>query len=219
MQEQTFKVTFKGKTVRGCDQSQAIANFAKLFKLPAAKAEHMFDGKERTIKKSLSMEKAGQLRAVLKKAGIKVSLVKNESELPSLGSADWELNEPGTVILRPISPPEVHIETSHMKVSLDEAALAQTEEKEPPEVEIDHITIDDSEEPIVEEPEVEVPEFKFEDVKVDEPGTVIVNAKKVEIPDIPVDAYSLDELGSQLVEKENIEEPEIDISSISLNKD
>ncbi|WP_154222358.1 hypothetical protein [Marinicella rhabdoformis] len=219
MQEQTFKVTFKGKTVRGCEQSQAIANFAKLFKLPASKAEQMFDGKERTIKKSLSMEKAGQLRGVLKKAGIKVSLIKNESELPALGSGDWELNEPGTVILRPVTAPEVHIETSHMKVSLDESALENAEDKEPPEVDINHITIDDSEEPIIEESEVEVPEFNFEDVEVDEPGTVIVNAKKVEIPDIPVDALSLDDVGAQLVKKDKIEEPEIDISSISLNKD
>ena len=219
MQEQTFKVTFKGKTVRGCDESQAVANFAKLFKLPAAKAEQMFDGKERTIKKSLSMEKAGQLRATLKKAGIKVSLIKNEAQLPALGSDNWEVSEPGTVILRPVAAPETHIETSHIKVSLDDVALAEAEDKEPPEVAINHITIDDSEDPIIEEKEVEVPSFEIDDIEVDEPGTVIVNAKKVEIPDIPVDALSLDEVGAELVKKKHIDEPEIDISSISLNNE
>lgn len=219
MQEQTFKVTFKGKIVRGCEPSQAVANFAKLFKIPPAKAEQMFDGKERVIKKSLTMEKAGQFRAILKKAGIKVSLVKNESELPTLGSGDWELNEPGTVILRPVTPPEVHIETSHIKVALDDIALEQADNDEPPEVSIDHISIDDSEDPIIEEKEVEVPEFEIDNLEVDEPGTVIVNAKKIDVPDIPVDALSVDEVGVQIVKKQKIEEPEIDISSISLKSD
>lgn len=217
MTEDTFKVTFKGKVARGFEADKAIANFAKLFKLPEQKAALMFDGKERVLKKSLPMEKAAQFRAVLKKAGIRVSLVRNQTELPKLGSDDWELNDPGTVILRPVTPPEVHIETSHIKVSLDDSALEDVPDAEPLDVSIDHIEINESEEPIIEEKEVEVPQFNTEDMTVDDPGTVIVNAKKVEVPDIPVDSLSLDEAGAKIVEKKEVEEPEIDISKISLS--
>ncbi len=219
MTEDTFRVVFKGKVVRGYEADKAIDNFAKLFKIPKQKASLMFDGKERVLKKSLLMDKAAQFRAVLKKAGIRVSLIKNEIEKPSLGSDQWELNDPGTVILQPIRQPEVHIETSHMRISLDDSTLESQPGTQPLDVSIDHIKIDDSEEPIIEEKEVEVPYIDTDNISVDEPGSVIVNAKKVETPDIPIDALSMDEIGITIIKKKQIDPPEIDISSISLAGD
>ncbi len=217
MSEQTFKVVFKGRTARNIDPERAKANFAKLFKLPAAKVEIMFDGKQRTLKKSLPLEKANHLRAVLKKAGIRVSLIKNEVEQAAQGMEDWELNDPGTVILRPVQAPETHIETSHIKVDVDFDQLEDKPQADPPEVNIDHIVIDDSEDPIIETKEVEVPDIDFSEMSVEEPGSIIVQHKKVEPPDIPVDDLSLDEAGKKIVEKDYIPEPEIDISGISLD--
>ncbi|MCX7554592.1 hypothetical protein OS175_11930 [Marinicella sp. S1101] len=217
MSEPTFKITFKGKTIRGVDVARAKSNFSKLFKLPPNKVEVMFDGKERTLKKELPMEKASQLRAVLKKAGIRVSLVKNVVEEKPLGVDDWELNDPGTVILRPVKQPERHIETSHIKVDVDFDKLEDKPQPDPPEVDVDHIAIDDTEEPIVMTKEVEIPDIDLSQLTVDEPGSIIVHHKKIETPDIPTDALSLDEAGKKIVEKKSIPEPEIDISNISLN--
>ncbi len=217
MSEPTFKITFKGRTTREVDVERAKSNFAKLFKLPPNKVDIMFDGKERTLKKELPMEKASHLRAVLKKAGIRVSLVKNVVEEQPQGMDDWELNEPGTVILRPVKAPERHIETSHIKVDVDFDKLEDKPQPDPPQVTIDHITIDDSEEPIIETKEVEIPDIDFSELTVEEPGSIIVHHKKVETPDIPVDDLVLDEAGQKIVEKKDIPEPEIDISDISLN--
>jgi len=219
MSEPTFKITFKGKTARGAEVEQAKNNFAKLFKLPAAKVDIMFDGKERTLKKELSLDKANHLRAVLKKAGIRVSLVKNIVEEEAVGLDDWELNDPGTVILRPVKAPEQHIETSHIKVDVDFDALEEKPQPEPPQVDIDHIDIKEADEPIVTTKEVEMPDFDLSDMTMEEAGSIIVKHKKVETPDIPTDDLSLDKVGEKLVEKNHMPEPEIDISDISLNID
>lgn len=217
MSEQTFKITFKGKTIRDANLERVKSNFSKLFKLPPAKVEIMFDGKERTLKKELTLEKANHLRAVLKKAGIRVSMVKNVVVEQPQGVDDWELNEPGTVILRPVKAPEKHIETSHIKVDVDFDALEEKPQPEPPQVDIDHIEITEAEGPIVTTKEVEIPEFDFNDLSVEEVGSIIVHHKKIETPDIPTDDLSLDETGKKLVDKNHVPEPEIDISNISLN--
>lgn len=216
MQDQTFKIIFKGKVVKDYPLERAIANFGKLFKLPEAKAKQFFDGNQRLLKKSVPMDKANQLRTVLKKAGIRVSLVANKKQLDLSDAANWKLDPPGTIILRPVAPPETYIETGHIKISIDEKALAEAKNAPPPEVSINHITIDDSEQPIIAEKEVEVPEFDLDEMSMDEPGIVLVNAKKIAAPDIPVDALSLDEPGQTLVKPKSIPEPEIDISAISL---
>lgn len=217
MSEQTFKVVFKGKAVRNFDLAQAKSNFAKLFKLAPEKVEVMFDGKERTLKKALPMEKANHFRSVLKKAGIRVSLVKNSIEKNLDDPNNWKLEDPGTVILRPVTPPERHIETSHIKVDVDFEKLEDAPPQDPPEVDIDHIVIDDSEDPIVEPKEVEVPEIDLTQLKVEDVGSIIVQAKKIKTPEIPVDDLTMDEPGKKIVEKKDIPEPEIDISNISLD--
>lgn len=216
MQDQTFKIVFKGKLVKDYPIERAIANFGKLFKLPEEKAKRFFDGNQRLLKKSVTMDKANQLRTVLKKAGIRVSVVANKKQLDLSNAANWKLDPPGTIILRPIAPPEVHIETGHIKISLDEKSLEKVKHNPPPEVSINHITIDDSEQPIIEEHEVEIPDFDLHEMTMDEPGVILVNAKKTDAPNIPLDALSLDEVGKTLVKPNPIPEPEIDISSISL---
>ena len=181
MSEPTFKITFKGKTARDANVEQVKRNFSKLFKLSPAKVDIMFDGKERTLKKELSLDKANHLRAVLKKAGIRVSMVKNVVDDQPQSMDDWELNEPGTIILRPVKAPEVHIETSHIKVDIDFDKLEDKPQPEPLEVDIDHIEINESEEPIVTTKEVEIPDFDFSQLTMEEVGSIIVKKLKLQI--------------------------------------
>lgn len=217
MSEQTFKVVFKGKIDKTVGLERAKANFAKLFKLPESKVELMFDGKERTLKKEMPMDKASHFRSVLKKAGIKVSLIKNEAIQVEQTMEDWVLNDPGTVILRPVKAPERHIETSHIKVDVDFDQLENKPQADPPEVDIDHIVIDDSEEPIIQTKEVEMPNFDFSGLDLDEVGSIMVHQKKIETPDIPIDGLEFNDSDEAIVKKVHIEEPEIDISNISLD--
>ncbi len=217
MEDQTFKVIFKGKTVRDADPEQAQAHFAKLFKLSPEKAKLFFDGKARVLKKSMPMDKANHFRAVMRKAGIKVSLEKNEIDSETKAAQEWEVSEPGVVIIRPIQPPQTHIETSHIKLSFDLRPLAEKFDFKPEEVNIDHIRIDeDSERPIVEPKEIEVPEFDTDDLTTAEVGAIMVDAQIVETPDIPVDGLELDDSDEPIVKKVKYEEFEVDISGISL---
>lgn len=217
MEDQTFKVIFKGKIVRDADPEQAQARFAKLFKLSPEKAKLFFDGKARVLKKSIPMDKANHFRSVLKKAGIKVTLEKNEVDAEANSVKEWEVSEPGVVILRPIQAPQTHIETSHIKLSLDLGQLSKQVDIDPPEVNIDHIRIDeDAERPIVESKEIEVPEFNIDELTTAEVGAIMVDAQKVEIPDIPVDGLELDDSDEPIVKTIKIKEPEVDISGITL---
>mgnify|MGYP001627762155 CR=1 len=217
MDNQTFKVVFKGKTVRGVEPGVAQKNFAKLFKLSADKAEKFFDGKTRVLKKALPMEKANHFRSVLKKAGIRVSLVKNEDDATGKKQKEWEISEPGVVILRPVQPPETHIETAHIKLSLNFDRLEHHDDVDPPEVDIDHIRIDENaEDPIVEPEEVEVPNIDTDKLSTADVGAIMVDAKKVKTPDIPVDGLAVDDSDEPIVKKVKHKEPEVDISGISL---
>ncbi len=220
MENQTFKVVFKGKTVRDIDAEKACANFAKLFKLSPEKAKLFFDGKARILKKALPMDKANHFRSVLKKAGIKVSLEKNEVTEDAKSNKEWQVSEPGVVILRPIAPPQTHIETSHIKLSVDLGRLTEKVEIDPPEVDIDHIRIDENvDDPIVEPREVEVPDINIDDLTTAEVGAILVDAKKIEPPDIPVDDIAFDDSDEPIVKKVKQLEPEVDISGISLQVD
>ena len=220
MENQTFKVIFKGKTSRDADPEQAQAHFARLFKLSPEKAKLFFDGKSRILKKALSMEKANHFRSVLKKAGIKVSLEKNEIDDDTKAAQEWELSEPGVVILRPIQAPQTHIETSHIKLSFDLGRITEKVNIDPPEVSIDHIQIDENaDRPIVEPREIEVPNINTDRLTTAEVGAIMVDAKKIDPPDIPVDFIQFDDSDEPIVKKVKHPEPEVDISGISLQVD
>lgn len=218
MIDQTFKIVFRGKTIKDYDLATAKLNFARLFKLTPEKVEIMFSGGNRVLKKSVGMEKANQFRTALKKAGIKVSLIKNEvAQTTNDEELKWHVDEPGTIILKPVTTVDVHIETAHIKLSENpDIPLVKKANIEPPEVDISNIKLNTSEEPIIKPKEVILPEFDLSAFNVDEPGIILVNSVKVKSPEIPIDGIELDETGANLIEKEYIPEPEIDIASISL---
>ena len=100
MNEVLFDVVFKGKFISKIDKPRAILHFSKLFKLPANKAERFFDGQARVLKKSLDLGKASHFRAALKKAGLRVSLVKQQlAEESGQEQTHLSMSEPGVVIV------------------------------------------------------------------------------------------------------------------------
>lgn len=193
MSETLFDIVFKGKFVRQLDQEKAVLHFAKLFKMPVEKAQKFFDGKARPLKKSLTLEKASHFRAALKKAGLRVSVVKQKIDATSEKEETLTMSEVGVVIVnKPFVQPK-HFDTS--KFTIDE-----------PGVEIVH-----------KEP-VEAPEFDLQDLQLDEVGITIVEKQEVPELDIDISALTMEEVGAIFAEKQIIAEPELDISEITMEE-
>ncbi len=192
MSEALFDIVFKGKFVRQIDQTKAVLHFSKLFKMSIEKAQMFFDGKARPLKKSLTLEKASHFRAALKKAGLRVSMVKQEPE-ESTAKESITLSEVGAVFAnKPFIQPK-HYDTSQF--SLDELGVEITHKKA-----------------------IEKPEFDLHEYQMDEVGVAFAQKQEVPELDIDISELSMDEVGAIFAEKQIIAEPELDISSISMEE-
>ena len=193
MSEVLFDIVFKGKFAGSIDQQKAELHFSKLFKLPIEKARLFFDGKPRTLKKSLTMDKASNMREVLKKAGLRVTLVKQESEQSTTTDKKQALtmSNVGVVIVnKPFVPPK-HFDTSKLK--LDEVGVE-----------------------IVQKKHIPHPDIDVSGLTVDEVGAIFSKKNIVSEPHFDLSNLSLDDVGSVLVEKKQIAKPEINTENITL---
>ncbi len=213
-QETLFNVVFQGKLAPGFDRETAMANFARVFKLPEAKAETLFDGQRRTIKKNLTREKATLFRQRLKELGVRVALVKVDNEAES--GHKFTLSPPGVVLAPEVYRPPVHIDTSGLAVSDDTGPLVQK-----PAVPESHIPLENLQvlaEYEALEPRQPVPalELDLSSLSIDEPGVVIVTEQPPEPPAIDVSALQLDEKGVLIVAAEPVPEPDIPTDHLRL---
>lgn len=218
MSEVLFDVVFKGKFINGIDRSRAIVHFAKLFKLPNNKAERFFDGKPRTLKKSLSLEKANHFRAALKKAGLRVSLAKQVAANNQQDNSALTLAEPGVVIVnKPFIQPQ-HFNTSNF--SLDEVGvqLVQFKPIEKVEFDIDELDIDEVGTQIVDEVLIEPLQIDLSALSLDEVGAIFAEKQEIQEPDLDISNLSMDEVGAVLVEKKKVEVPVINTDNIQLEE-
>jgi len=218
MSEATYQILFKGKTVRGYEPEKARQNFAKLFKLPPEKVEVLFNGTERVLKKSLSLQQANDFRAKLKKFGIRVSLKQNAVKAPETAD-ELSLSAPGVVLVAPKKKPDVHIETTHLNMGEDTGPIVEKVVLEEPYIDLSALHLDEVGEIIVEKVEVETPDIDTDDFMLDEPGVVVVEKQIIPEPDIPVDDLLLDEIGVELVEKKKTPPADFSIDHIELVKD
>ena len=215
MSETTYQILFKGKTVRGYEPEKAKQNFAKLFKLPAQKVDILFDGSERVLKKSLTLQQANDFRAKLKQFGIRVSLKQNAVETPQT-AAELSLSAPGVMLVPPVKKPDVHIEVTHLNFSEDSGPIVDKPTIEEPDLDLSALHLDEVGEQIVEKQTVEAPEIETDDLILDEPGVTVVEKQSIPEPDISIDALSLDEVGVDLVVKEKNKPAEIATDHIAL---
>ncbi|WP_395377175.1 hypothetical protein [Marinicella sp. W31] len=210
MSETTYQILFKGKTVRGYDAEKAKQNFAKLFKLPAQKVDVLFNGSERVLKKSLTLQQANDFRAKLKQFGIRVSLKQNVVEAPQT-AAELSLSAPGVMLIPPVKKTEVHIEVTHLNFSDESGPIVEKAVVEEPELDLSALQLDEVGEQIVEKQSIEVPDIATEGLILDEPGVTVVEKQVVPMPDISMDGLSLDEVGVDIVLKEK--KPPADIAT------
>ncbi len=128
MESETYDIVFSGCTVRDADPQAVRANVAKLFKIPPEKVEALFAGGRKVLKKNLNREAAEKYRAVLKQAGLMVSMV-------SAASQDRAANAPSAVAKSstqsapPVSTPSAG---SRASFAIDDPS-SQPKAPEPPE--------------------------------------------------------------------------------------
>ena len=215
MSEVLFDVVFKGRFINTIDKPKAVEHFSKLYKLPIKKAEKFFDGNSRTLKKSISMDKANQYRAALKKAGLRVSLSKIQDT--TLQKIEFTLAEPGVILIhKPFTQPR---KFDVDQFSLDEVGVTIVE-KQPVEVkhyDIDDIHVDDVGSVMAEKKPVSEPEVDISSITMEEVGSIFSEKQDIPEPVINIDDLDMEEVGATIVEKKKIPEPEINIDNISMS--
>ena len=224
MSEIFFDIIFKGKFSNQINKIQAVNNFAKLFKQPPEKAVLFFDGKPRQLKKSLPMEKANHIRAVLKKAGLRVTLQKlpskneknTESLLSKSNKRDWVLDQPGTVIVKKVQVPVPDIDTSDLELDEVGVRFAYKDLSLAVDFDISNLSLDDVGAIFAEKEIVEVPEFDIDDIDVEEVGAVMGKKEVVVEPEFDFQGLDIEEPGAVLPQPEKPKKPEISTEGLEL---
>lgn len=214
MSEVLFDVVFKGKFVNTIEKPKAVEHFSNLFKLPIEKAQKFFDGKPRTLKKSMPMDKASQFRAALKKAGLRVSLSKIQDDTPQ--NIELTLAEPGVVLVnKPFIQPKVF---DVKQFSLDEVGVTMVKYQpvEKKHFDLDNFQVDEVGSTMAEKPEVPEPELDISSITMDEVGSIFAEKENIQAPEFNFDDLNIEEVGATIVEKKKIPEPEINIENIKL---
>lgn len=213
MSEALFDIVFKGKFERSIDQETAIGHFAKLFKVPESKAKQFFDGNPRKLKKSLTLEKASNFRAALKKASLRVTIQKQEDES---GQTGLTLAAPGAILdHKPFVQPPVFGISSFM---LDEVGIQLISFKPIEKLEFNLMSFQMAEvgTKVIEKPEI--PEFYIDTshITMEEVGALFDEEEIIEEPYFDITALYIDKVGTVIVEKEVIPEPDINIDNIKI---
>jgi hypothetical protein len=216
MSEVLFDIVFKGKFVNQIDKTKAVLHFSKIFKIPLEKAERFFDGKARTLKKSLNLDKASQFRATLKKAGLRVSMVKHAVESRIQKENELTMSKVGAIIVhKPFVQPK-HFDTSQF--SLDEVGTEIVHKEHIEKLEFDLAEIHMDEVGAVMIDKEQVPEFDIDitDISMQEVGAIFAEKPQIVEPEFDLSNLHIDEVGTEIVKKEKIPEPDIDIENIKM---
>ncbi len=224
MSEMLFDIIFKGKFSNQIDKSQAVSNFGKLFKQAPEKAVLFFDGKARALKKSLPMDKANHIRGVLKKAGLRVTLQKLQSEqessvetsLASNKNKEWDLDQPGAVIATKTHVPVPDIDTSSLKLDEVGVRFAFKDLSLAVDFDLSEMSLDEVGAVFAEKEIIEVPEFDIGDIQVDEVGVVMAKKEEVPEPVFDFDGLDVDESDTAFPQPKKTEKPDINTDGIEL---
>lgn len=216
MSEKLFDVVFKGKFVNTIDKTKAVLHFSKLFKVPVAKAEHFFDGKPRALKKSLPLDKASHFRAALKKAGLRVSLVKQVDESLQQEKASLSMDEVGAVIVNKAFVQPKHFDTSQMHLDEVGVEIVHPEKIEKREFDLSALHMDEVGVEMSEPEEVPELHIDISAISMEEVGAIFAKKQIIAEPELDIDSITMEEVGATIVEKKKIPEPDINIDDIEL---
>ena len=80
-----FDVVFRGKIVRGLDESVVKSNLVTLFKSSPEAVDKLFNGSEVVVRKELDYATAMKYQSALKKAGIEIPFPQRDIHIRSGG--------------------------------------------------------------------------------------------------------------------------------------
>ncbi|MFK8010457.1 MAG: hypothetical protein AB8B80_00355 [Marinicellaceae bacterium] len=216
MSEVLFDVVFKGKFTNKINKEKAILHFSKLFKLSHEKATVFFDGKARTLKKALPMDKASHFRAALKKAGLRVSLSKIQEAESEQSKNTMTMAEPGAILAnKPFIQPKNY---DANQFDLDEVGVTLVKyfPVEKKQYDLKNFQVDEVGSIMDHKPEIPVPELDISNLTLDEVGAVFAEKQDVEPPLFDFEDLDLEEPGKVLPQPEKPKKPEIDTSDFEL---
>jgi hypothetical protein len=216
MSEVLFDIVFKGKFVNQIDKPKAVLHFSKLFKMPIEKAERYFDGVSRTLKKSLTLDKASHFRASLKKAGLRVSMAKQVSQESEQAKSAITMSEVGAILVNKAFIQPKHFDTNQFTLDEVGVEIVHPEAIEKVNFDIDQISMDEIGAIMAEKKHQPEPEVDISQLTMEEVGSIIAEKKHIPEPEFDLTSIEIDEVGAQLVEKKAIPEPEINIDDIEL---
>jgi hypothetical protein len=220
MSEMLFDVIFKGKFSNQLNKIQAVNNFAKLFKQAPDKAVLFFDGKERALKKSLPMDKANHLRAVLKKAGLRVTLEKlatpEDSNVQSTLKQEWSLELPGSILAKKEFIPVPEIDISGLELDSVGARMDFKDFGMAAEFDFSNLSLDEVGAIFAEKEIIEVPEFDIDDIEIEEVGAIMGTKVVISEPEFDLEGLDIEAAGSVLPQPEKPKKPDINTDNIKL---
>ena len=215
MNETLFDIVFKGKFVRQIDQAKAEQHFSKLFKMPIEKAQIFFDGKPRTLKKSLTLDKASHFRAALKKAGLRVSMDKQITEKIQQDDAITMEEVGATLVNKPFVQPK-HFDTSGFELDDVGVEIVHIDPVAALEFDLSDFDLDDVGVTFAEKPKIPEPDINVSNITVEDVGATFAEKPDIPEPEYDLSEIEIDEVGVVLVQKEKVPEPEINIDAIKL---
>lgn len=104
MDDKKYRVIFKGEIVDGADKEDVVKKVAAIFKMKEEKAEKLFSGKKKIIKKEAPLEKCKKVQAAFKKAGAVCQIEEIGAE-PEQEQEQGQEQSPG--VLQVVAKPEV----------------------------------------------------------------------------------------------------------------
>ncbi len=207
MDDKSYQVIFRGKTLSDVEDDRVKDNLAKLFKRDRSSIESLFDGGRKVLKRGLDRETANKYRDVLRKAGALVAVVAEKSQqeaAPASRKASFMTAEepPETPAAEQAPSPETETADHHST-----AAEVQPVESEP---EAHPTVVSETESDRVDE---------SDGMSLLPPGTVLVKQQVIEKPEFPDNQMTLDEVGIVMDEVEPVATPDIDISQLDMSAD
>ena len=205
MADSDYKIVFAGQLVEGADPAEVRSNFAKLFKIEAARVEKLFSGNPVVIKKGFDEANARKYQAVLQKAGAIVELSAQSSATTTAATVEPEPAAPAPEAATTSTPPPS-----------SEAASAASESPAKPEPAADEVPATTTGGSQTAADDVPAGPPVAPDFSVADPGVLLVEHAPVAAANIDTNHLDMAEVGVTLVEHISMPEPEFDLKDLTL---
>lgn len=166
MEKSGFNLMITGKLVEGVCEERAIAGLARLLSVDESRAKALLDGKERTVKRDVSMDVLPRYQSALRKIGVEsrfrpaMALFADDAEIdnsdtptepqpaaaaPSEISSTFTVAETGAPLPKPAKPQPVSVDAKFVLFEPGADLEPIPRDLTPPRLNLEHLQIDSGE--------------------------------------------------------------------------